>query len=96
MTRKKLNWNADPIYPAGKGATTQRFTSSDGRDTLEIDTTPWGEGDLKINESIVAHVSDDADAGDAFRDLEAIAEDYEAEKATQETQGSKTPRPLPK
>ncbi len=81
MTKKKLDWKPDLTLPVGKGSTKQRFTSSDGEDDLEIDTTPWGEGDLKVNQSIVAHVSDDSDAGDAFRDLEAIAEDYEEKKS---------------
>lgn len=81
MTQKhKIDWNADVSLPAGKGVTVQRFTATDGDDRLEIDTTPWGDGDLKIKDKPVAHVADDQN-GDAFRDLEAIAEETEAQKA---------------
>ena len=82
MTQKhRIDWNADVSLPAGKGATVQRFTATDGDDRLEIDTTPWGEGDLTINDKAVAHVADDQSGGDAFRDLEAIAEEIEGQKA---------------
>ncbi len=33
----------------------QRFTATDGDDQLEIDTMPWGEGDLTINDRPIAH-----------------------------------------
>lgn len=91
MTKKKLDWQPDLTFPVGKGATMQRFTSREGQDELEIETTPWGEGDLKVNESPVAHVSDDADAGEAFRDLETIAELYEEERAEPAAKGTGKP-----
>ena len=74
MTDKKLDWAPDLSLPAGKGATVQRFTTSAGTDGLEIDTTPWGEGDLKVNGRTIAHVSDASSAGDAFQALEPVAE----------------------
>jgi hypothetical protein len=81
MTTKKMDWTPDLSLPTGKGATMERFTATDGKDQLEIDTTPWGEGDLKINNKAVVHVADDPNGGEAFRDLEAIAEEIEAQKA---------------
>lgn len=82
MTKKaRLDWEPDTSFATGKGADVQRFTAKSGTADLENDTTPWGEGDLKLNGKEVAHVSDDADGGDAFRELEAIAEELEERKA---------------
>ncbi len=81
MLEKKLNWKTDETVSTGKGATVQKFTASANGDQLEIDTEPWGEGDLKINGNVVAHVSDDMDAGAAFRDLEAVAEETEKDRS---------------
>jgi hypothetical protein len=81
MTKRKLNWSADLSMPVGKGATVQRFTAAAGDERLEIDTEPWGEGDLKINDQPVAHVADEKSSSDAFRDLAAIAEKVEDQKA---------------
>jgi len=89
MTKKSLDWAADETYPAGKGATEQHFTSSANGDRLEIVTHPWGEADLKINYQTIAHVEDDLSAGDAFRDLERIAEEIETEKPKADPAGSK-------
>lgn len=94
MTQKhKIDWNADVSLPAGKGATVQRFTATDGEDQIEICTTPWGEGDLKINNKQVAHVADDQSGGDAFRELETIAEEIEEQKthATSKADGADKP-----
>jgi hypothetical protein len=98
MTEKKLDWTPDLSLPVGKGATYQRFTAEQGKDALEITTTPWGEGDLKVNGEEIAHaVEDDFSDGDAFRDLEDQAEVYEANKAggsaTREEAGSSTAAP---
>ena len=84
MSEKKLDWKTDETLATGKGATVQKFTASANGDQLEIDTEPWGEGDLKVNGELVAHVSDDVDVGDAFRDLEAVAEEIEKDHS-QET-----------
>ncbi len=90
MTKKTIKWTPDTTLPVGKGATEQRFTATAGSDELEIDTHPWGEADLKINEKTVAHVDGDLSGGDAFRDIEAIAEEIEADKAKNSTEKSRT------
>jgi len=46
---KSFDWKVDTKLPVGKGATLQRFTASDGTNSLEIDTSPWGEGDLIVD-----------------------------------------------
>lgn len=79
--KQKLAWTADLSLPAGKGATVPRITATEGADRLEIDTTPWGEGDLTINDKPVAHVADEPSSTEAFRDLEALADEIEGEKA---------------
>lgn len=89
MSKNKLNWKPDLSYPAGKGATEQRFTSSNEGDELEIDTHPWGDADLKINGRDAAHVEGKRSAGDAFREIEEIAEQIEDQK-------SETDRTAPK
>lgn len=84
MTKKKLNWTPDLTYPAGKGATEQRFTASANGDALEIDTHPWGEADLKINGKDAAHIEGKSSAGEAFRDIEDVAEQIEDKKTDPE------------
>jgi hypothetical protein len=79
--KKKLDWKPDLCMPVGKGATVQSFIANFGDERLEIDTEPWGEGDLKTNDQPVAHVVDEKSSGDAFRDLEAIAEGVEKQTA---------------
>lgn len=59
MIKMSFNWTPDATFPTGKGATEQRFTATAGGDELEIDTHPWGEADLKINDKLVAHVDGD-------------------------------------
>lgn len=81
-TDRKLHWTPDRTLPTGKGATEQRFTCDANGDHLEIDTRPWGEADLKIDGKTVAHVEGDRSAGDAFRDIEEIAEEIEAKHAS--------------
>ncbi|MQQ10480.1 hypothetical protein GFB49_18610 [Epibacterium sp. SM1979] len=85
MTIKTITWTPDTSYPAGKGATEQRFTATVGLDKLEIDTHPWGEADLKIKDKLVAHVDGDHSGGDAFRDIETIVEEIEADRKTEPT-----------
>ncbi len=82
MREKKLDWKPDLSMPVGKGATVQRFTARIGDERLEIDTEPWGEGDLKINDQLRAHVVDEKSSGEAFRDLKAVAEEIEKRKAS--------------
>ncbi len=74
---KKLNWNPDTTMPVGKGATVQHFMATDGANKLEIDTKPWGEGDLIINNKKRAHVENEKTEQGAFQDLEKVAEDFE-------------------
>lgn len=80
MTEKSLTWKPDLSYPSGKGATEQHFSAEANGDALEIDTHPWGDADLKVNGECVAHVEGEKSAGDAFREIEAVAEDIEAHK----------------
>ena len=81
MSKKPIHWNPDLSYPTGKGATEQRFTATVDGDELEIDTPPWGEADLKINGKAEAHVEGKPSGGDAFREVEDIAEDIEEHRA---------------
>ena len=82
MREKKLDWKPDLSMPVGKGATVQRFTARIGDERLEINTEPWGEGDLKINDQLRAHVVDEKSSAEAFRDLKAVAEEIEKRKAS--------------
>ncbi|MGT2501095.1 hypothetical protein ACVOMS_10280 [Bradyrhizobium guangxiense] len=79
MTDKPIDWTPDLSLPTSK-STVQHFTAKAGGDRLAIDTTPWGEADLTVNGRSVAHIQAAPSAGDAFRTLEAIAEDFEAGK----------------
>ncbi|SFA69019.1 hypothetical protein SAMN05421688_0075 [Poseidonocella pacifica] len=89
MSEKKLNWKPDLSYPAGKGATEQRFTASANGDELEIDTHPWGDADLKIDGLNAAHVEGLASDGDAFRAAENIAEEIEGRHSDEAPQTPK-------
>ncbi|MGB3314590.1 MAG: hypothetical protein WBB85_09265 [Albidovulum sp.] len=51
-------------------------------DQLEIETHLWDEADLTTNNRLVAHIDSDLSGGDAFRHVEEIAEEIEADKAT--------------
>lgn len=77
MSKRPIHWKPDLSYPTGKGATEQRFTAAVDGDELEIDTHPWGEADLKINDKPAGHIEGKASDGDAFREAESIAEDFE-------------------
>jgi hypothetical protein len=77
MTKKNLDWTPDLELPTGTGATFQKFKAQSGDDKLEIKATKAGKGSLKVNATEIAHVVDDRDATEVFRDLEKIAEDYE-------------------
>ena len=79
MTAKPIDWTPDLNLPTSK-STVQHFIAKAGGDRLEIDTTPWGEADLTINGQAIAHIETAASAGDAFRTLEAVAENFEAGK----------------
>ncbi|WP_126258058.1 hypothetical protein [Bradyrhizobium sp. LVM 105] len=79
MTDKPIHWTPDLTLPTSK-STMQHFTANVGGDRLEIDATPWGEADLAVNGQSIAHIETAPSAGDAFRALETIAEDFEAGK----------------
>ncbi|WP_407189207.1 hypothetical protein [Bradyrhizobium centrosematis] len=79
MTDKPIDWTPDLSLPTSK-STVQHFVAKAGGDRLEIDTTPWGEADLTVNGQSIAHIETAASAGDAFRVLETIAEEFEAAK----------------
>jgi hypothetical protein len=79
MTDKPIDWTPDLSLPTSK-STVQHFIANAGGDRLEIDTTPWGEADLTVNGQSIAHIATAPSAGDAFRVLETIAEDFEAGK----------------
>ena len=70
---KKIDWVPNADLSVGKGATHQEFDANVGTDQLAIETTPWGEGDLRINGLEVAHVCADTQL-QAFQDLERIAQ----------------------
>ncbi len=76
-TSKKIDWTPNTALPVGKGATYQQSDATIGSDRLEIETTAWGEGDLRINGAEVAHVCDEASQLQAFQDLERAAETVE-------------------
>jgi enoyl-[acyl-carrier protein] reductase I len=76
MSSNTAHWTTNNKLAAGKGATVQQFIATVGRDKLEIDVAPWGEGHLRINGREIAHVSDAKERRQAFRDLEKIADQY--------------------
>src|SRR5215470_6264188 len=76
MTTPMPDWKSDERHPVGKGATVQQFVAIVGRDTLEIDVAPWGEGHLKVNGRQIAHVNDAKDRRQAFHELKKIADRY--------------------
>ncbi|CUH89233.1 hypothetical protein PH5382_03179 [Phaeobacter sp. CECT 5382] len=90
MTKKSINWKPDLSYPSGKGATEQHFSAAANGDALEIDTHPWGDADLMVNGERIAHVEGQKSAGDAFREIEAVAEDIEAQKSQSDEADSKS------
>jgi enoyl-[acyl-carrier protein] reductase I len=72
----KLSWTTNEKLAAGKGATVQEFFASVDSRTLQIEVAPWGEGRLKVNGRQIAHIDDAKDRRQAFRKLEAIADQY--------------------
>ena len=60
------NWEANQDLPVGKGATVQQFLATVGKNKLEINVAPWGEGQLKINGIEVARTDEAKDRHEAF------------------------------
>ena len=71
---KEIDWIPNADLPSGKAATRQEFDAKVGADQLAIETTPWGDGDLKINGAEVAHVHDEKTQLQAFQDLKRAAQ----------------------
>jgi len=71
-----LDWKTNNAMAAGKGATVQQFVAIVGKDRLEAEVAPWGEGLLKINGREIARVDDAIDRRQAFRAIKLIAERY--------------------
>ena len=76
MNSSKPDWKANKDLPVGKGATFQQWVATVGKDKLEMDVAPWGEGHLKVNGREIAFVNDAKDRRQAFRNLNNIAERY--------------------
>jgi enoyl-[acyl-carrier protein] reductase I len=72
----KLDWQSKEGLAVGKGATVQEYVATVGKDTLEIDIAPWGEGHFKVNGRQIAHINDAKDRRQVFRELKTIAERY--------------------
>ena len=56
------------------GETVQQFLATVGKDKLEINVAPWGEGQLKINGIEVARTAEAKDRRQAFTHLKQAAE----------------------
>ena len=76
MPLTKVSWKPSGGLAAGKGATVQQFIASLGNDKLEINVSPWGEGDLRVNGLEIAHIQERKSRHQAFLDLKRIAELY--------------------
>ena len=74
MVSAHLDWKPNEKLSAGKGATVQEFFAIAGSDRMEIDVAPWGEGHLRLNGRVVAHVTDEKDRRQAFQKLNGIAD----------------------
>jgi len=73
---RMLEWKTNDALAVGKGATLQQFVATVGKDRLEAEISPWGEGQLKINGREIAHINDAKDRRQAFRAIKLIAERY--------------------
>jgi enoyl-[acyl-carrier protein] reductase I len=76
MTLSKVDWKTNEKLAVGKGATVQEFFATVGKDKLQIDVAPWGEGHLKVNGREIANIEDAKDRRQAFRELDKIATRY--------------------
>src|ERR1700746_3007103 len=76
MPLQTANWDTDKNLPVGKGATSQQFFTTLGKDRFEISVAPWGEGQLKVNDREVARTAEAKDRRQAFALLKDAAERY--------------------
>src|ERR1700741_589184 len=83
-----LEWKTNEGLAVGKGATLQQFVATVGRDQLEMEIAPWGEGQLKVNGREIARINDAKNRRKAFRSIQQIAKRY------LETQMNKTAAPV--
>jgi enoyl-[acyl-carrier protein] reductase I len=77
----KPSWRPNRDLAIGKGSTVQQFVATFGRNRLEIEVAPWGEGTLKINGVQIAQVCDRKGRREAFGDLKKIAERHMRQRA---------------
>src|SRR5215475_12789077 len=71
-----LEWKTNEALAVGKGATLQQFVATIGRDQLEMEIAPWGEGQLRVNGREIARINDAKNRRQAFRSIQRIAERY--------------------
>src|SRR3954468_9294661 len=76
MPPRKVDWEPNKDLPSGKGATVQQFLATVGKDHLEINVAPWGEGQLRVNGLEIARTADAKDRHQAFAKLKQAAEKY--------------------
>jgi enoyl-[acyl-carrier protein] reductase I len=91
MVSARLDWKSNDALSAGKGATVQEFSAIVGSDRLEIDVSPWGEGRLRVNGRVVAHVTDGKSRREAFHKLNSIADQLLEERKLNGNSASKIP-----
>jgi enoyl-[acyl-carrier protein] reductase I len=93
MAASSLDWKPNQDFAVGKGAAVQRYAAIVGKDRFEIDVTPWGEGQLRVNGYHAARVDDAADSEQALRRLKLAARRLLEGKTMPET--AKKPSMLP-
>lgn len=69
-----IDWISNSALPVGKGATRQEFDATVGIDQRAIETTPWGEGELRINGIEIARIHDAQTPLEAFHALRRFAQ----------------------
>lgn len=76
MPLNSATWEPNKDMPVGKGATVQQFLAKVGKDRLEINVAPWGEGQLTVNGQEIARTAEAKDRREAFSSLKKAAEQY--------------------
>ena len=92
MSSRTPNWKSNNKVAAGRGATVQQFFATVGADKLEIEVSPWGEGQLKVNGRELELTTDELIA--RAQKVEA-ADDY-IKQAAQLYKSAKEPAPEPR
>ncbi len=91
MPLRKVEWKPNESLPMGKGATVQQFVASVGGDRLQINVSPWGEGDLMLNGVRIGHVKDRKNRRQAFADLKKVAEHHMRTRFSNPSAAGKAP-----